>query len=78
MLANDINKSQSYIGDLESGRTYPSFNVLCEISKACDVPIVFFQEDLLNIGDLTEEDIHKLVEEVLKQLKHINKNLRSL
>lgn len=42
MLACDINKSQSYIGDIESGRTYPSFVLLNEIAAACEVSISFF------------------------------------
>lgn len=45
MLADDINKSQSYIGDIETGRTYPSFAVLAEIAEACTVPISYFQDE---------------------------------
>ncbi|KEH95247.1 helix-turn-helix domain-containing protein [Clostridium novyi] len=44
MLASDINKSQSYIGDIESGRTYPSFALLNDIATACGVPISYFQD----------------------------------
>lgn len=44
MLADDIKKSQSYIGDIESGRTYPSYVILMEIARACDVPLSFFQD----------------------------------
>jgi len=43
MLASDINRSQSYIGDIESGRTYPAFKVLNEISAACGVSLGFFE-----------------------------------
>lgn len=42
MLANDINKSQGYIGDIESGRTYPTYKVLIQIAEACDVHLSFF------------------------------------
>lgn len=45
MLANDLNKSQSYIGDIESGRTYPSFVLLTQIAEACGVPISYFQDN---------------------------------
>jgi len=41
MLADDINKSQSYIGDIESGRTYPTLVVLGDIVQACGVPGLF-------------------------------------
>lgn len=42
LLAKDIKKSQSYIGDIESGRTYPSIKMLNNIAIACEVPITFF------------------------------------
>ncbi|QXE19301.1 hypothetical protein B5S50_10965 [Clostridium sp. 001] len=45
MLANDIQKSQSHIGDIESGRTYPSFMILNKIAEACEVPMSFFESD---------------------------------
>ena len=42
-LARMVGKSRSYIGDLESGRTYPSFPLLTAISHACEVPLSFFE-----------------------------------
>lgn len=45
MLANDIQKSQSHIGDIESGRSYPSFMILNKIAEACEVPMSFFESD---------------------------------
>lgn len=45
MLANDIGcKSQGYIGDIESGRTYPSYTMLQDIARVCGVPLSFFDE----------------------------------
>lgn len=75
MLANDIGKSQSYIGDIESGRTYPSFAVLNEIAKACHVPIGYFQDDQkinedidkfikLQLTDLEDGEVHKIREAI--------------
>lgn len=43
MLADDANKSQSYIGDFEAGRTYPNYVMLSAIAKACGVPLSFFE-----------------------------------
>lgn len=43
MLAGDIGKSQSYIGDMESGRTYPSFVILNAIAEACNVSMSYFE-----------------------------------
>ncbi|NFI38020.1 helix-turn-helix transcriptional regulator [Clostridium botulinum] len=45
MLADEINKSRSYICDMERGRTYPSFATLSSIAKACGIPLDFFQND---------------------------------
>lgn len=77
MLANDIGKSQSYIGDIESGRTYPSFAVLNEIAKACHVPISYFQDDQkvnedidkfvkLQLTNLEDGEVHKIREAIKK------------
>ncbi|MPQ44593.1 helix-turn-helix domain-containing protein [Clostridium tarantellae] len=63
MLAKDIGKSQSYIGDIESGRTYPAFKVLSQIAQVCDVPFSFFEnKDYFKI----EENNPKSYEENLK------------
>jgi transcriptional regulator with XRE-family HTH domain len=73
MLANDIGKSQSYIGDIESGRTYPSFITLNEIANACHIPISYFQDDQkinedidkfikLQLTDLEDGEVHKIRE----------------
>lgn len=43
-LAEKVNVSRSYIGDIESGRTYPTFIVLKAIAEVCDVPLTFFTE----------------------------------
>lgn len=56
MLANDICKSQSYIGDIESGRTYPSFVLLNQIANACGVSIGFFQD-----SEILNQDIDKFI-----------------
>lgn len=75
MLAVDINKSQSYIGDIESGRTYPSFVLLNQIAEACNVPISFFHDssqldnDIDNfiksqLSNAKEEEIQKMREEL--------------
>ena len=45
MLANDIEISRSYLGDIESGRTYPTYEVLAKIKDACNVPLNFFEDE---------------------------------
>lgn len=48
MLANDVGVSRSYLGDIESGRTYPSYRLLQKIASACGVPLSFFDEQKEN------------------------------
>ncbi|MGO5065559.1 MULTISPECIES: helix-turn-helix domain-containing protein [unclassified Clostridium] len=72
MLAKDINKSQGYIGDIESGRTYPTFKVLSSIAEACEVPFSFFEkpkdEIIMNDTDLRENLIvHKEIDTGLNE-----------
>lgn len=43
MLANDMGTSQSYIGDIESGRTYPSYVSLSKIAEAFGVSLAYFE-----------------------------------
>lgn len=43
-LADAVGKSRSYIGDIEAGRTYPSFILLNKIAEVCEVPLNFFQD----------------------------------
>ncbi|MCX7710057.1 MAG: helix-turn-helix domain-containing protein [Clostridia bacterium] len=45
LLAEKIGISRSYMGDIESGRTYPTFIVLNSIAEACEVPLSFFSEE---------------------------------
>lgn len=72
MLAKDINKSQGYIGDIECGRTYPTFKVLSSIAEACEVPFSFFEkpkdELIMNDTDLRENLIvHKEIDTDLNE-----------
>jgi transcriptional regulator with XRE-family HTH domain len=53
-LANDIGKSRSYIGDIESGRIVPNNKLLQNIADACGVEISFFNAYL-------EESISKVL-----------------
>lgn len=46
MLAKDIDMSQGYIGDIESGRTYPTLKVLNRIATACNLPMSFFSYEI--------------------------------
>lgn len=65
MLANDIKKSQSYIGDIESGRTYPTFIVICDIADACEVPFSFFTN--VTFGELIEHIVESIPDLARKQ-----------
>lgn len=43
-LAKAVDRSRSYIGDLESGRTYPSYRLLSKIAEACEVELNYFSD----------------------------------
>lgn len=44
MLADDLELSRGYIGDIENGRIYPSYVLLNRIAEICEVPFSFFDE----------------------------------
>lgn len=78
MLASDINKSQGYIGDIESGRTYPTFRVLSKIAEACEVPFSFFgstETDTLKriiiktYPEMSDEEVQEFSAYVISNLK---------
>lgn len=45
LLAEKIGISRSYMGDIESGRTYPTLVVLSSLADACGLPLSFFSID---------------------------------
>lgn len=77
MLAEDINKSQSYIGDIETGRTYPSFVVLGEIAEACNVPISYFHDEQKIDNDIDEFIKANLTVSNTKQLDTIRELIKN-
>lgn len=44
MLADELELSRSYIGDIENGRIYPNYVLLNKIAEKCEVPLSFFDE----------------------------------
>lgn len=63
MLANDAGLSQSYIGDIESGRSYPSTPAVSAIAKACNVSLDFI------VGAEKEKSSGTKKPETLNQIK---------
>lgn len=45
MLAEDLNLSRGYIGNIENGRIYPEAALLAKIAEICSVPSDFFDEN---------------------------------
>jgi transcriptional regulator with XRE-family HTH domain len=68
MLCKDIGKSQGYIADIESGRTYPAFKVLSKIAEACQVPFLFFSRDREVFQQVLKKDLPNMSEEERKEL----------
>ncbi|MCX8132014.1 MAG: helix-turn-helix domain-containing protein [Clostridia bacterium] len=46
LLAQKIGISRSYMGDIESGRTYPTFPVVKAIAEACNIPLGFLVDEI--------------------------------
>lgn len=55
-LAKAVNKSRSYIGDIESGRIYPNYKLLTKIATACNVDLSFFNKNVDDIFQLNSFD----------------------
>lgn len=79
MLANDIGISRSYLGDIETGRTYPSYKLLSKIGEACGVPLNFFSELEKGIDKYVAEqfseydsDTQQMVKGFIRQRDDVN------
>jgi transcriptional regulator with XRE-family HTH domain len=64
MLAEDLELSRGYIGDVENGRIYPSYVLLNRIAEKCEVPLSFFEEEKKNLTyeiyeEVTESSVVK-------------------
>ena len=57
MLAEDLELSRGYIGDIENGRIYPNYVLLNKIAEKCEVPFSFFDET--NQPDSSSKEISK-------------------
>ena len=57
MLAEDLELSRGYIGDIENGRIYPNYVLLNKIAEKCEVPFSFFDET--NQTDSSNKEISK-------------------
>lgn len=71
MLADDIGISRGYLGDIESGRIYPNYELLTKIAEACEVPLSFFENNEKNeeMERLANKEI-KSVEDALEIIKY--------
>lgn len=66
ILADKIGVSRSYIGDIESGRTYPTLTVLFDISKALEIPVEYFVSENFSLQDylFPKTSIHERIEKL--------------
>lgn len=71
MLADDLGISRGYIGDIETGRTYPSYILLSKIANECGVPISYFQTNVADIvkGELSDYP-NDLVDSIIHTVEH--------
>jgi transcriptional regulator with XRE-family HTH domain len=74
-LAELTQQSRSYIGDIESGRTYPTLSVLFGISDQTGIPVEYFVSEKYQLKDYLftkKSDVDKLVEAYLN-LSEVNR-----
>lgn len=71
-LADAVGKSRSYIGDIEAGRTYPSFILLNKIADVCEVPLSFFQSSA-GTEVMEEPEGHCEIKENKNSVENYNK-----
>jgi transcriptional regulator with XRE-family HTH domain len=67
-LADMTQQSRSYIGDIETGRTYPTLAVLFDISEKTGIPVEYFISEKYQLKDYLfnkKSDIDKLIEAYL-------------
>lgn len=62
MLAEDLELSRGYIGDVENGRIYPSYVLLNRIAEKCEVPLSFFEEERKNLTYEIYEEVTQSTE----------------
>lgn len=68
MLADDLELSRGYIGDIENGRIYPSYVLLNKIAEKCEVPLSFFDETAA-----TPEEDKKTKENLVSEISDVKK-----
>lgn len=79
MLAADLGISRSYLGDIESGRTLPSPELIVKLSNIFNVPKNYFNDsnNVENYNDIDDElkaiamDIKKLPDDKKNLLKKL-------
>ena len=56
ILAEDLELSRGYIGDVENGRIYPSYVLLNRIAEKCEVPLSFFENESKAVAYKTQDE----------------------
>lgn len=76
MLANDLNISRSYLGDIESGRTYPSEEIIEKLSNIFNVSKGYFSDNENNDKSYEEfDDETRAIARDMKNLSNENKDI---
>lgn len=70
MLAKDVGISRSYLGDIETGRTYPNYVLLNKIARTCGVPLSFFSDIENRIDDYLSEQLAGYSTEIQEMVKN--------
>lgn len=75
MLANDLGISRSYLGDIESGRTLPSPELIVKLTEIFKVSKSYFYENDNTKNDNEFDDEIRAIARDLKNLPNDKKDL---
>lgn len=74
MLANDLGISRSYLGDIESGRTLPSPELITKLTETFEVSKDYFYDNNSIKNDDFDDEIRAIARD-LKKLPNDKKDL---
>lgn len=62
-LSDLLSISRSYMGDIETGRIYPRFNILSDIANICEISLGYFDQPQI-IENKGTDDFYEYIDEV--------------
>lgn len=76
MLANDLNISRSYLGDIESGRTLPNQDLLAKLTEIFKVSQNYFYDNDIEVNN--EEEFDEEIRAIARDFKNLSNDKKDL